>query len=54
MIASCPDIFAVNLPMAAIASRPISDIPLKELTEAALSEGVATAAEMKVKVRNVE
>jgi hypothetical protein len=49
LLGHCPDIFAVRLPMANIA---ISEIPINELTDAALTAGVVTSAEIR-KAQNV-
>jgi hypothetical protein len=49
LLGHCPDIFAVRLPMANIA---ISEIPINELTETALTAGVVTSAEIR-KAQNV-
>ena len=48
MIGRCPDIFAVNLPLGnKIGGRAISEIPLSDLTEAALAAGVISGAEIR-------
>jgi hypothetical protein len=48
LLGQCPDVFAINLPMAnAIGGRPIYETPVNELTEAALAAGVVTPAEVK-------
>lgn len=46
-LAQCPDIFAVNLPMSVIGGGVIAEIPVSELTEAALGAGVVTDAEIR-------
>jgi hypothetical protein len=53
LLGQCGDIFAIRLPMANIVGgRPVSETPLRELTEAALAEGVITSAEIR-KASNV-
>lgn len=53
LLGQCGDIFAVRLPMANIVGgRPISEIPVSDLTETALAEGVVTSAEIR-KAKNV-
>jgi hypothetical protein len=48
MIARCPDIHAVNLPMGNIVGgRAISETPISDLTERALSQGIVTSAEIR-------
>jgi hypothetical protein len=48
LLARCPDIFAVRLSMVIITnSRSISAIPLSDLKDAALAEGVVTHAEIR-------
>jgi hypothetical protein len=54
MIGQCPDIFAVRLPMGnKIGGRAISEIPISDLTDAALAEGVVSHAEIR-KAKHVE
>jgi hypothetical protein len=54
LIGRCPDILAAQMPMANfIGGRSVSEIPLSDLTEAALGQGVVTAAEIR-KAKNVE
>src|SRR5947207_9304484 len=53
LLEQCPDVFAVSLPMThLIGGRAISEIPLSELTETALAQGVVTSAEIR-KAKNV-
>jgi hypothetical protein len=49
LLGQCGDIFAVRLPMANIVGggRPIFEIPVEVLIEAALADGVVTSAEVK-------
>jgi hypothetical protein len=48
MIEKCPDLSAVNLPMAnKIGGRAISEIPISDLTEMALAQGICTSAEIR-------
>jgi hypothetical protein len=48
LLEQCIDIHAVRLPMANIVGgRPLADTPISELTEAALTAGVVTSAEIK-------
>jgi hypothetical protein len=48
MLASCPDPFAVNMPMGnMVETRPISEAFLNELASAALSAGIVTPADIK-------
>ena len=54
LLEGCGDLFAVRLPMVIITnSRSISAIPLSDLKDAALAEGVVTQAEIR-KAQNVE
>ena len=53
LLDGCPDLTAVRLPMVVVAnSRSISEIPLRDLTETALAEGVITNADIR-KAQNV-
>src|SRR5258706_2700293 len=48
LLEQCCDVFAIRLPMVNIVGgRPISETPVSDLTEAALAQGVITAAEAK-------
>src|SRR4029077_446351 len=48
LLGECGDIFAIRLPMANIVGgRPVSETPIRELTDAALAEGVVTSAEIR-------
>jgi len=48
LIGKCPDIFAVNLPMGnVVGGRAISETPISDLTETALSQGIVTSAEIR-------
>jgi hypothetical protein len=48
LIGQCPDIFAVRLPMTnLIGGRTVAEIPVSDLTDAAISEGVITLAEIR-------
>jgi hypothetical protein len=48
LIGQCPDISAVNLPMGnVVGGRAISEIPISDLTETALAQGVVTSAEIR-------
>jgi hypothetical protein len=48
LIGQCPDTFAVSLPMGnVVGGRAISEIPIRDLTEAALAAGVVTQAEIR-------
>lgn len=48
LIEKCPDPFSVALPMAnIIGGRSVTEIPLAELTKAAITTGVATADEIR-------
>jgi hypothetical protein len=52
LIEQCCDVAAIRLPMVNIVGgRPISEMPVSELTEAALAAGVVTAGEIR-KARN--
>jgi hypothetical protein len=52
LLEQCIDVSSISLPMAnRIGGRPISEMPLNELTEAALEAGVVTASEIR-KARN--
>jgi hypothetical protein len=54
LLEGCGDLFAVQLPMVIITnSRSISEIPLSDLKDAALAEGVVTHAEIR-KTQHVE
>jgi hypothetical protein len=53
LLNSCPDIFAVRLPMALIANNRVSEIPLGELKAAAAAEGIVKNTEIR-KVENVD
>lgn len=54
LLGQCSDIFSVRLPMAnVVGGRPISETPIKELTETALAQGVVTSSEIR-KAKNVE
>jgi hypothetical protein len=53
LIGQCGDAFSVCLPMAnLIGGRPISEMPITDLTEAALKQSVVTSAEIR-KAQNV-
>jgi hypothetical protein len=48
LLAGCPDLFAVRLPMTVISNSPsIAEIPLDDLKGAALAEGIITHAEIR-------
>jgi hypothetical protein len=48
LLARCPDIFAVRLPMGnKIGGRAISETPISDLKDAALAKGVVTSAEIR-------
>jgi hypothetical protein len=54
LLEQCVDPFAVRLPMANLfGGRSISELPLSDLQETALAEGVVTVAEIR-KAKNVE
>ena len=48
LLAGCPDLFAVRLPMTVIVNSPsVAEISLDDLKSAALAEGIVTHAEIK-------
>lgn len=54
LLAGCPDLFAVRLPMTVITnSRSVAEIPLDDLKAAALAEGIVTNNEIR-KSENVK
>jgi hypothetical protein len=47
LLGQCPDVFAVQLPMMNLVGRSVSEIPLADLQEAALAQGVVTKSEIR-------
>lgn len=54
LLDQCGDVFAIRLPMSNIVgARPVSEMSVRDLTEAALTSGVVTGAEIRKAKSNV-